>query len=306
MSKYFDKKDCFLEPLVSEYGSSIVMTNVSKSIRTKYLNIDTRFVDDYTSNKKDSLITKYVITFPEKISDVLSLKLVSLELPLSFNNVSSDLGNNNFLLTKISNGSTTNINIKENYYEYNLFRSTSLFANLPVGITYSIDDSDHWTFTNTSSESYIIDFAVDALGNPDINQFKSKMGWLIGFRNDKYTLPANSSLTSESFVNYSPMRYIYIVLDEFSNSFQNSFSSFYEKSTMNKKILAKVSLGDVNFKRNTVLSINKNVGPLCSDTRKYSGKIDIKRINVELVNEWGKSLNMRGNDVSFLLKVEHE
>jgi hypothetical protein len=306
MSKYFDKKNCFLEPLVSEYGSSIVMTNVSKPSRTKYLNVDTRFTDDYTSSKNDSLTNKYVITFPEPINDVLSLKLVTLELPLSFNNVSSQLGNNNFLLTKTSDGTKTNINMIEYYHNYDSLRSLSLFTNLPIGITYIIDDSDHWTFTNTSTESYTLDFAVDPSGNFDKNQFKSKLGWLIGFRNDKYMLSPNTSLTGESFVNYSPTRYIYIVLDEFSNSFQNSFSSFYEKSIMNKKILAKLSLGDVNYQRHTMMSMNEYMGPLCSDIRKYSGKIDIKRINIELVNEWGKSLNMRGNDFSFLLKVEHE
>ena len=30
MSKYFDNESAFLEPQVSEYGTSIVMTNVSK------------------------------------------------------------------------------------------------------------------------------------------------------------------------------------------------------------------------------------------------------------------------------------
>jgi hypothetical protein len=304
MSKYFDKKNGFLEPLVSEYGTSIVMTNVNKPMRTKYLNIDTRFTDDYTTNRRDCDMSKYVITFPEQVNDVLSLKLMTIELPLSFNNVSSQLGNNNFLLTRVSNGEKINVYMKEYYYDYDSMRSASLLTNLPTGVTYNIDNLDNWSFTNTSAESYTVDFAVDVSGNSDKNQFKSKMGWMMGFRNDKYTLLRNSSLFGESSVNYSPMRYIYVVLDEFSNSFQNSFSSFYEKSIMNKKILAKVCLGDTT--RQSVISMNENTGAICSDVRMYNGKIDIKRINVELVNEWGKCLNMMGNDFSFLLKIEYE
>ena len=306
MSKYFDKKNCFLEPLVSEYGSSIVMTNVNKPTKIKYLNVDTRFTDDFTTNKQCLSGTKYIITFPEQINDVLSLKLETIELPLSFNNVSSQLGNDNFLMTRVSDGARVNIRIKENYYDYESLRSTSLLTNLPLGVTCKIDDLDKWSFTNTSSESYIINFAVDVSGNTDKNQFKSKLGWLIGFRDVEYSLLPSSSLVGESLVNYSPMRYVYVVLDEFTNSFQNSFSSFYEKSIMNKKILAKVGLGDVNYQRHSMMSINCNNGPICSDTRNYNGKIDIKRINVELVNEWGKCLNMRGDDISFLLKIEHE
>ena len=47
MSNYFDNKDNFLEPNVTQYGSHMVMTNVHKSSKTKYINIDTRFSDEY-------------------------------------------------------------------------------------------------------------------------------------------------------------------------------------------------------------------------------------------------------------------
>lgn len=56
----------------------------------------------------------------------------------------------------------------------------------------------------------------------------------------------------------------------------------------------------------TLLTGNDSNGVLISDTRTYSGKTDIQRMNIELVNEWGKIINMNGSDFRFLLKIEHE
>ena len=70
------------------------------------------------------------------------------------------------------------------------------------------------------------------------------------------------SIVSESCIDCSPLRYIYLVLDEYSNSFPNSFSSFYSKSVMNKKILAKISLNNFNNPYKTLLTGNESNGVL--------------------------------------------
>ena len=51
MSKYNDNKsDNFMEPTVSQHGSHMVMTNVHKPMKTKYVNLDTIFADEYNLN----------------------------------------------------------------------------------------------------------------------------------------------------------------------------------------------------------------------------------------------------------------
>ena len=303
MSKYFDNKSAFLEPQVSEYGTSIVMTNVSKPKKTRYLNIDTRFTDDYQNTKVYNSPDKHTITLPERINDVSSIKVSQIEIPLSFYNVSTCLGNNHLVVRSSSGNTVVNV-IDGNYtgdYE------SLLFNNLTTDLRYSIDVNNYIKIINLSSETtYTIDFAVDVSGNSDKYSLKSKLGWLLGFRNDKYTLGPSKSVVSESCIDFSPIRYLYLVLDEFSNSFPNSFSSFYSRSVMNKKILARISLNSFNNPYKTLLSGNESNGVLVSDTRTYSGKVDIQRINVELVNEWGRTIDMNGLDYSFLLKIEHE
>ena len=118
MSKYFDNKSAFLEPLVSEYGSSIVMTNVTKQKKTRYLNIDTRFSDEYSRLKDYNAPEKHTITLPERVNDVISIKVSQIEIPMSFFNVSNSLGNNHFVVR--NNSSNTIIKVPDGYYSGNI------------------------------------------------------------------------------------------------------------------------------------------------------------------------------------------
>ena len=50
MSGYLDKHNLFLEPQTSQYGNHMVMTNVHKKSKTKYINIDSKFRDEFYDN----------------------------------------------------------------------------------------------------------------------------------------------------------------------------------------------------------------------------------------------------------------
>ena len=50
MSSYFDNKQLFSGTTVNQYGSHMVMDNVMKERKTKYVNIDTKFRDEYNYN----------------------------------------------------------------------------------------------------------------------------------------------------------------------------------------------------------------------------------------------------------------
>ena len=59
MSSYFDNKELFTGPKMNQYGSHMVMTNVAKSSKIKYVNIDTKFRDEYNSN-----VTTIILHYP--------------------------------------------------------------------------------------------------------------------------------------------------------------------------------------------------------------------------------------------------
>ena len=88
MSEYFDEKSMFMEPRVSQYNNHMVMTNVSKQTRKKFINIDTKFCDEYANNRTNPgnpsyNVANYNITLPEKINDVKSMSVRNVEIPIT-------------------------------------------------------------------------------------------------------------------------------------------------------------------------------------------------------------------------------
>jgi hypothetical protein len=56
----------------------------------------------------------------------------------------------------------------------------------------------------------------------------------------------------------------------------------------------------------SVLTANSSNGLLVSDTRTYSNKVNLQRLNVQMVNELGVPMNLNGLDFSFCLEMECE
>lgn len=103
--------DLFMDPKTTQYGSHMVMTNVNKPTKTKYVNIDTKFSDDYANQNISCSKNTHLITLPNSITNIKNVSITNIELPMTFFNISSDIGNNALQLTNLSldpNGTYTN------------------------------------------------------------------------------------------------------------------------------------------------------------------------------------------------------
>lgn len=297
MSQYNNTNDLFLEPKTTQYGSHMVMTNVKKQSKTKFINIDTRFRDEYNYLQT----TNYNITLPERIPDVVTMTLKSVEIPISFYNISSNIGNNCFNIT--IGGTTTLITIPDGNYDNTTLKSAINTALTGYSLIYNFSNSNS-TF-NTGSGSITINFAVGSTGATDKYNIKSKLGWILGFRNISYTI-TTAVTTSESFIDLNGPRYLYLAIDEFNKGNQYSFVSPLYTSLINKNIIARISLDNNNHGFGKIMPANYSNGLLVSDCRNYTGKIDLLKLNVQLLDENGKNISLNGLDFSFCLEVEHE
>ena len=294
MSQYFDNKALFVGPKTTQYGSHNVMTNVVKENKKKYINIDSRFRDEYSNSDTCT------VTLPDRINDVKNITVCNAEIPMSMYNVSADLGNHFFKLN------VSTITIPSGYY--------ASLADLIKQINNTIGDPDiefgsqgnFVTIQNKTTTSYTIDFAVDGAGNFDKYYFKSKMGWMLGFTELSYTIQPGQTITGEFFANLQGPRYIYLVVDEYSRGNQNSFVAPLSTSFINKNILARIVLDYRNYPYGSILTANVFNGHLLSDKRSYTGKVDLQKLTVQLVNEYGVPVNLNGLDYSFCVEVEHE
>jgi hypothetical protein len=296
MSQYSNTNEVFMEPKTTQYGSHMVMTNVTKQQKTKYINIDTRFRDEYNYLST----ANYNVTLPQRITDVSTMTLMSIEVPMSFYNISSAIGNNYFTVT---NGeTTTTITIDDGNYDISSLKTVLNSALWGYDLSYNYSGS-HSTM-NTGSGSVTVNFAVGSTGNSDKYSIKSKLGWILGFRQLSYTI-TTSTTTSEAFYDLNGSRYLYLALDEFNKGNQYSFVSPLYNSLINKNIIARISTSDVH-PFGSVLVANLTNGLLVADLRSYTGKIDLLKMNVQLLDEYGNSVNLNGLDFSFCLAVEHE
>ena len=305
-----------MAPKTSQYGSHMVMTDVSKENKTKYINIDTRFRDEYnylnTSttpiNFNYTNVANYTFTLPDKFNDVKTLSVTNVELPISYYNISANMGNN---CLKITGTSTRLIVIPDGQYTATTL-NTKFLSLITTDISMNVTQNGSTQIVNKIGSPVMVEFnytaasATDTVGSYDKFNTKSKLGWLLGFRNISYTIAAGATTTSEAILDLNGPRYLYLVVDEFSNGNQSSFVSPLSSSIIKKNILARISVDSTAYPYGSILIANNGGGLLNTDCRSYTGKIDIQRLNVQLVNENGSPVNLNGMDFSFCLQLVHE
>jgi hypothetical protein len=286
----------------------MVMTNVTKPSKRKYINIDTKFRDDYQLYEPNS-IANFNVTLPERITEVKNMIVCNAEIPMSFYNISPELGNNYFKIINTATSASVMVEISAGNYDgtglANTINASIQAKALPFrNLSFSIANN-HSVFS-VSTGSLKVEFDVNSDGSLDKFNFKRKLGWLLGFRNISYTVSFATSITSENFADLTGLRYVYLVIDEFGKGNQNSFLGPLPSSLVKKNILAKIMFNKTTFPFGTVIPANNFNGYLLTDRRSYTGKIDIQKLNVQLVDDVGNPVNLNGLDFSFCLEVEHE
>ena len=287
-----------------------IINPIKKRTIKKNLNIDTRFRNNYYSTSS----TDFNVVLPISMTGVLSIQLSSIELPTTFYVISKQFGNNFFSikigdeskLVTISDGNYNKEGIVSainnaltnlgGYFQYvyffiniNTSSNNNGSGQMMVGLSDTIVDNDVTAF------NFELNFQANRFGVDDRNTpLPLKFGWLIGFRNGIYV--NNQNYVSEGVVDLSGPKYIFLVVDDFNNSVNNGFYSAFNSSMLNKNILARISLSNLNF--NVFTENNFNV---VTTPREYFGPVNIQNLNIQLLDEYGRVIELNNMDYSFSL-----
>ena len=286
----------------------MVTSGVKKEPKYKYLNIDTRFSDDFSGFDNAT----YTVILPERLTNIKSMTVTNMEVFLSYFNISAAKSNNTFRITDAVSRNALTVTIPDGQYTVGGLQA-AVSGLLPAGVTYQVDSNGHSMFSvlDPSGSPQYIEFYTDARGGYDKRNPKFKLGWIMGFRNMAYPIPAGGSLVSEAAVSLNGPRYLYLVVDEFQNGKGESFVSVMSTSLMNKQIIARVAISEAEYGFGSMVDANLANGLLISDTRTYCSRagsdngIDIKQLNIQLVDETGAVVDLNGDDISFCLKLEY-
>jgi hypothetical protein len=288
----------------SEFFPGIINPLKKRTVK-KNLNIDTRFRDNYYSSPS----TNFNLQLPLTMENILQMQLSSIELPTSYYVVSKQYNNNYFTITV--NSSTAIVIIPDGNYNQTTimeiintqlsllgapFSSVSFIINLT-----NIETGSAQTMVGPNVDGVVtkleLNFQNDKLGNEDrYTPLPLKLGWNLGFRNGVYV--GNLNYVSEGIVDITGPRYLYLVVDDFNNNVNNNFFSSFNSSVLNKNILARISIQAKNY---NVLEQN-NLG-VVTTPREYFGPINLSSMNIQLLDEYGRIVDLNNMDYSFCLTL---
>lgn len=176
---------------------------------------------------------------------------------------------------------------------------------------------------NSSIIDFDLDFTYDkALKTPEANSYTTNfktideqhlsLGWIMGFRKKIYTYDEDykenddttygrykKGLTSESQYDKNGSRYYMLMINDYNNNHKNVVISSYQQDTLvDNNVMAKLKY--------VVDSDDNSVDTECclEVKREYSGNVNINRLQIRLIDEYGRIVDLNDMDFSFALEVE--
>lgn len=316
---------------------------------TNTINIDTRFRENYHSTSSTNLQIKL-----ENIQKrVVSLKVLSIDMPMSFYTISKSRGNATFIIKKnkllpgtnnkqawlvtIPDGNyelewldenkgkniieTVNTSIKNAKTGYltdnNIFIEYSKNEYIPLGnsIVFDVDRASGKSNFKTGSNvinglnniEVLFNVSDNIITNPNLTELQQFLGWQLGFRKTSYSLNLNTTnnIASEGICMITGPRYGFISLNDKQTRSKSNFISAFNKSILDKHIISKISLSscmdDVgSYKTASTLKSYNHFNQI----REYFGPVDIKNLDIKLLDEYGKIIDLNNMDWSITLVFE--
>jgi hypothetical protein len=294
----------YLSSFPSEFFPGVINPLKKRTIK-KNLNIDTRFRENYYTSPS----TNFNINLPINFNNVIQMQLSAIEIPKSYYTISKQYGNNYF--TIVVNGLSEVISIPNGNYNQNTIINAinNQLSLLPapfnevlfeVNLTNNTGSVQTLVgFTNTTGNTSLeLNFQADKFGTDDKGTpLPLKFGWLLGFRNGIYV--NNLNYVSEGVINVTGSSYFFLVIDDHNNSVNNNFYGAFNSSVLNQNILARIS-SQISASYSILEQNNLSV---VTTPREYFGPVDIQIINIQLLDEYGRVVDLNNMDFSFCLTL---
>jgi hypothetical protein len=307
------------------------LTSLINPIKTKYvtklLNVNTLFRKNYYLQKS----TDFIIDLPETLKNVTSITLSNTEIPNTIYSFSSDIGTNEFTVEtydgNYTNKKTTTVRIKNGNYsakelvDYlnkyifskdatlkriacnydNITKKISFFRDMRKDISGGIE--------NDTTLFFNIDWR---LKDKPTRSIQLNMGWILGFRKEYYSyeddyidiskvsFDKGEGFEAEScFQNLNGQRYIFLSIDDYNKNYSKMLFSPFEDSVINdNNIFAKINNDYDTF------DYKSDAGGDYQFKRQYFGPVDLMKLRVRLLDEYGRVVSLNNADYSFTIKVE--
>ena len=297
------------------------------NVRTikRTINLDTRFRPNYYTSSS----TDFSLTLPVRIKNAVSMRIASIEIPISWYVVAKYWGNSFFKIewgTKTGNDFQYNYTIKipdGNYEPFwqaateatDIASTINTFMHSYTGLDSAILQNIIFNVDRTSGRSgfawksgvtpanFRVTFSIDENGNSDFSTIlQFRLGWLLGFRVGFYEGP---SIVSEGICYMKGPRYAFISINDFNNSVSNYFISAFSSSLLQKDIIARINLTYIQQQQGVYQTgQDDGLSTQINRQRSYFGPVDIERLEIKLLDEFGRIIDLNNMDWSMALTME--
>lgn len=139
---------------------------------------------------------------------------------------------------------------------------------------------------------------------PNTLDYKQLFGWILGYRNPTYTGAIIDENTlqmyyiSESVLDLSGPKYLFLIVDDFNKSMNINFLTASVKGLLSDNIIARIS------QKGQLFSIqSQNDFSVYAEPRYYYGPVNISKIQVKIIDEYGRIVDLNNKDFSFTLRL---
>ena len=282
--------------------------HVKKKTVNTLLSIDSKFRKDYFKTDPANFSVKLSVPF----KNVLSMKLSSLELTNSIYTISDLEGTNIFKITSgvgstLGQGETTirlptgnyqsntlKTAVNEQFTNFQTSNNDKPFSNIEINIDTVSGRCIIARTDLTNGDPFELDFTNTTKENAPPMM---SLGWLLGFRNIKYK--GKNKYVSECLVDLAGPKYFYFCINDFQKSVNQAVLGVYENSFLSKNILARILIREGKY-----IVLFDDGSDTITKKREYFGPVNIERLHIELINEYGHHININNQDFSFALELE--
>ena len=120
----------------------------------------------------------------------------------------------------------------------------------------------------------------------------------MGFRLANY-VEVDKELISEGLFDAGGDRYVYVAIDDFQYNNNTLNSVFFDKGILNEDVIAKIPMSNGKLS----LIVSEDTNPL-SKIRKYTGPINISKLQIKLLDKFGNVIDLNNMDYSLTLELE--
>jgi len=324
-----------IEVLPTQIARSNLNT-IKRKTKTVTLVFNTKFINPLEVINSNN---EYMFILPNMFKDVFSMKLSSLQLPNSV--YAFGCHNNIFYIKENNTGKEGKITIGEGNYssdEFPEYLTDLINETLNSETRFEVLINTHTGKLSIINpvNTFSVIFNIEINGNLNSNCFykelccdpilefeednenlkdtkfnkhrhydfhisakynKNNCGQLLGFKKTVYKDVVE--MTGETLFNINPFNYLYFCLDDYNKSQYNSIIGILSNSLINNNVLAVVPMSANYFSYhfdNTSDNIEKK--------REYFGPINLVKLSVKLLDEFGESIDLNGQHFSFSLELE--